>query len=134
MTYSLDDINIQLFKLSSGEEIISLVYEEPGGMLIGLENPLLLHMKINETNFTHQYAFSDWSPMAKDRGKINLNPTHVICQAEADDDIKERYIRMCLRMREDDIDEDDDEEETNPLREDQLELFSSMIPKKVSIH
>ena len=130
MTYSLDDINIQLFKLSSGDEIISLVYEEPEGILIGLESPLLLHVKVTAQN--HSYAFSDWSPMAKNRGRITLNPSHVVSQAEADDEIKERYIRMCLRMREDE--EDFEEEETDQLRDDQLELYRSMIPKKISIH
>jgi len=39
---------------------------------------------------------------------------------------------MCLRMREDE--EDFEEEETDQLRDDQLELYRSMIPKKVSIH
>ena len=70
--------------------------------------------------------------MAKDRGRITLNPSHVVSQAEADDEIKERYIRMCLRMREDE--DDFEEEETEQLRDDQLELYRSMIPKKVSIH
>lgn len=130
MTYSLDDINIQLFKLSSGDEIISLVYEEPGGMLIGLESPLLLHVKV--TAEAHSYAFSDWAPMSKNRGKINLNPTHVISQSEADDEIKERYIRMCLRMREDEMEMEDDDHD--PLRDEQLEQFSKLVPKKASIH
>jgi hypothetical protein len=132
MTYSLNDINIQLFKLSSGDEIISLVYEEPEGILIGLESPLLLHIKVSAES--HSYAFSDWIPMAKNRGKVNLNPSHVISQAEADDEIKERYIRMCLRMREEEDSYDDDDLEEDSLRDDQLELFSEMIPKKVSIH
>ena len=70
--------------------------------------------------------------MAKNRGRITLNPSHVVSQAEADDEIKERYIRMCLRMLEDE--EDFEEEETDQLRDDQLELYRSMIPKKVSIH
>jgi hypothetical protein len=130
MTYSLDDINIQLFKLSSGDEIISLVYEEPGGVLIGLESPLLLHTKV--TAEAHSYAFSDWAPMSKNRGKINLNPTHVISQSEADDEIKERYIRMCLRMREDEMELEDDHHD--PLRDEQLEQFSKLVPKKASIH
>ena len=130
MTYSLDDINIQLFKLSSGDEIISLVYEEPGGVLIGLESPLLLHQKV--TAEAHSYAFSDWAPMSKNRGKINLNPTHVISQSEADDEIKERYIRMCLRMREDETEMEDDDHD--PLRDEQLEQFSKLVPKKASIH
>ena len=130
MTYSLDDINIQLFKLSSGDEIISLVYEEPGGVLIGLESPLLLHTKV--TAEAHSYAFSDWAPMSKSRGKINLNPSHVISQSEADDEIKERYIRMCLRIREDDMELEDDDHD--PLRDEQLEQFSKLVPKKDSIH
>ena len=130
MTYSLDDINIQLFKLSSGDEIISLVYEEAGSLLIGLESPLLLHVKV--TAEAHSYAFSDWAPMSKNKGKINLNPTHVISQSEADDEIKERYIRMCLRMREDEMEME--EEETQSLREEQLETYLKMVPKKVSVH
>jgi hypothetical protein len=130
MTYSLDDINIQLFKLSSGDEIISLVYEEPGGVLIGLESPLLLHTKV--TAEAHSYAFSDWAPMSKSRGKINLNPSHVISQSEADDEIKERYIRMCLRIREDEMELEDDDHD--PLRDEQLEQFSKLVPKKASIH
>ena len=130
MTYSLDDINIQLFKLSSGDEIISLVYEEAGSLLIGLESPLLLHVKV--TAEAHSYAFSDWAPMSKNKGKINLIPTHVISQSEADDEIKERYIRMCLRMREDEMEME--EEETQSLREEQLETYLKMVPKKVSVH
>ena len=105
------------------------MYEEPEKMLIGLESPLLLHVKVTAQN--NSYAFSEWSPMAKDRGRITLNPSHVVSQAEADDEIKERYIRMCLRIRED---EEDLEEETEQLRDDQLKLYRSMMPKKVSIH
>ena len=99
-------------------------------MLIGLESPLLLHVKV--TAEAHSYAFSDWAPMSKNRGKINLNPTHVISQSEADDEIKERYIRMCLRMREDEMEMEDDDHD--PLRDEQLEQFSKLVPKKASIH
>ena len=70
--------------------------------------------------------------MSKSRGKINLNPSHVISQSEADDEIKERYIRMCLRIREDEMELEDDDHD--PLRDEQLEQFSKLVPKKASIH
>ena len=129
MTYTLDDINIKLFKLSSGEEIISLISSVPNDNVIELESPLLLHRKVTVTN--HSFAFSDWMALSKERGRVSLNPMHVISSADVDDEIKDRYIRMCLQMRKDDEKEIEDEYEYDDSK---LEEYMEKIFRKQTIH
>jgi hypothetical protein len=129
MTYTLDDINIKLFKLSSGEEIISLISSTSGNNVIELESPLLLHRKVTVTN--HSFAFSDWMALSNEKSKVALNPMHVISSADVDDEIKDRYIRMCLSMRKQEEHDMDDEYEYDDSK---LEEYMEKIFRKETIH
>tara|TARA_B100000900_G_scaffold388113_1_gene379887 strand:+ start:298 stop:693 length:396 start_codon:yes stop_codon:yes gene_type:complete len=131
MTYNLDDIDIRVFKLASGEEVISLVSESKDGFL-SLESPLQVHKRVGKGS--HAFAFSDWQPLGKTRGPVILSELHIIATAFAEDEIKERYIRMSLEIRQqyDRNQLEDDEDEL--VTEDQVDEFVSDIMKKNWYH
>lgn len=131
MTYNLDDIDIRVFKLTSGEEVISLVSKDENGFL-SLESPLQVHKRIGKDS--HAFAFSDWQPLAKIRSPVILNELHIVSTAFAEDEIKERYIRMSLAIREqyDRNQLEDYEEEL--VTDDQVEDFVDQLVKKNWYH
>lgn len=129
MTYSLNDIDIKVFKLSSGEEVISLVSSVDGDEY-KLEFPLEVHKQVRQT--THAFAFSDWQPLGRPDLDVTLSKTHVISVAVAEDEVKERYIRMCLQLKNhyDDVGEDEDVS----VSDDQLEEFMTDVAKAKVYH
>ena len=129
MTYSLNDIDIKVFKLSSGEEVISLVSSVDGDEY-KLEFPLEVHKQVRQS--THAFAFSDWQPLGRPDLDVTLSKTHVISVAVAEDEVKERYIRMCLQLKNhyDDVDEDEDVS----VSDDQLEEFMTDVAKAKIYH
>ena len=129
MTYNLNDIDIKVFKLSSGEEVISLVSSVDGDEY-KLEFPLEVHKQVRQT--THAFAFSDWQPLGRPDLDVTLSKTHVISVAIAEDEVKERYIRMCLQLKNhyDDVDEDEDVS----VSDDQLEEFMTDVAKAKIYH
>ena len=129
MTYNLNDIDIKVFKLSSGEEVISLVSSVDGDQY-KLEFPLEVHKQVRQT--THAFAFSDWQPLGRPDLDVTLSKTHVISVAVAEDEVKERYIRMCLQLKNhyDDVDEDEDVS----VSDDQLEEFMTDVAKAKIYH
>lgn len=129
MTYSLNDIDIKVFKLSSGEEVISLVSSVDGDEY-KLEFPLEVHKQVRQS--THAFAFSDWQPLGRPDLDVTLSKTHVISVAIAEDEVKERYIRMCLQLKNhyDDVDEDEDVS----VSDDQLEEFMTDVAKAKIYH
>ena len=131
MTYNLDDIDIRVFKLTSGEEVISLVSKDENGFL-SLESPLQVHKRVGKGS--HAFAFSDWQPLGKTRSPVILNELHIVSTAFAEDEIKERYIRMSLEIREqyDKNQLEDPEEEL--VTDDQIEDFVDQIVKKNWYH
>ena len=131
MTYNLDDIDIRVFKLTSGEEVISLVSKDENGFLC-LESPLQVHKRVGKGS--HAFAFSDWQPLGKTRGPVILNELHIVSTAFAEDEIKERYIRMSLEIREqyDRNQLEDPEEEL--VTDDQVEDFVDQLMKKNWYH
>ena len=91
---ALDDTNVRHFKLSSGEDIIALVVEaNKESSMLTLEHPMRIHITISDTGY--KFMFSDWQPMAKNSVCL-INPMHIISHVECANDIKERYIRMCI--------------------------------------
>tara|TARA_B100000927_G_C16458858_1_gene467011 strand:+ start:240 stop:632 length:393 start_codon:yes stop_codon:yes gene_type:complete len=130
MTYNLEDIDIRVFKLTSGEEVISLVSESKDGFL-SLECPLQVHKRVGKGN--HAFAFSDWQPLGKTRGPVILSELHVVATAFAEDEIKERYIRMSLEIREQ-YDRNQLEDYEDLVTDDQIEEFVSEIMKKNWYH
>tara|TARA_B100000683_G_scaffold18630_1_gene18312 strand:- start:12895 stop:13284 length:390 start_codon:yes stop_codon:yes gene_type:complete len=129
MTYNLNDIDIKVFKLSSGEEVISLVSSVDGDVY-KLEFPLEVHKQVRQS--THAFAFSDWQPLGRPDLDVTLSKTHVISVAVAEDEVKERYIRMCLQLKNhyDDVDEDEDVS----VSDDQLEEFMTDVAKAKIYH
>ena len=130
MTYNLDDIDIRVFKLTSGEEVISLVSKDENGFL-SLESPLQVHKRVGKGS--HAFAFSDWQPLGKTRGPVILNELHIVSTAFAEDEIKERYIRMSLEIREQ-YDRSQLEDDEDLVTEEQVEEFVSDIMNKKYYH
>lgn len=130
MTYNLDDIDIRVFKLTSGEEVISLVSKDENGFL-SLESPLQVHKRVGKGS--HAFAFSDWQPLGKTRGPVILNELHIVSTAFAEDEIKERYIRMSLEIREQ-YDKNQLEDDEDLVTEEQVEEFVSDIMNKKYYH
>lgn len=130
MTYNLDDIDIRVFKLTSGEEVISLVSKDENGFL-SLESPLQVHKRVGKGS--HAFAFSDWQPLGKTREPVILNEIHIVSTAFAEDEIKERYIRMSLEIREQ-YDRSQLEDDEVLVTEEQVEEFVSDIMNKKYYH
>ena len=130
MTYNLDDIDIRVFKLTSGEEVISLVSKDENGFL-SLESPLQVHKRVGKGS--HAFAFSDWQPLGKTREPVILNEIHIVSTAFAEDEIKERYIRMSLEIREQ-YDRNQLEDDEVLVTEEQVEEFVTDIMNKKYYH
>ena len=88
----LDDVNIRHFKLSNGEELIALVQGEQD-QLIKLESPMEVHREVRMNS--QSFVFTRWLPLSKFDVCL-LNPMHIVSHVECDNDVKERYVRMCL--------------------------------------
>ena len=88
----LNDVNIRHFKLSNGEELIALVQGEQD-QLIKLESPMEVHREVRMNS--QSFVFTRWLPLSKFDVCL-LNPMHIVSHVECDNDVKERYVRMCL--------------------------------------
>jgi hypothetical protein len=107
----LSDIDIRHFKLSSGEDIITLVTKEETDVVV-VTQPMAMHSSIDQQS--QAYYFTDWQPMAK-VNSCAISKLHIISFVECSDNVKEKYIRMCLETNSDtdmgdflDIDPDDE--------------------------
>ena len=87
----LDDVDIRHFKLSSGEEILSLVVKEEDNTWV-LSKPMQIHSIIDEDK--QSCYFTQWLPLAK-MSLCAVSRLHVVCAIECANDVKERYVRMC---------------------------------------
>ena len=92
MTDEYNDINIRHLKLVSGEEVISYVNENSENEIIILERPLQIHrMGIGG------FFFSKWYPFSK-KDEAIVNPKQIVSHSEVANDIKEKYIKICLEI------------------------------------
>jgi len=126
----LEDVNIRHFKLASGEELVSYVQGEEKSMII-LESPMELHSVMKDE--TQAFIFTKWQPLAKSE-VCALNPMHIVSHVECDDDIKERYIRMCMDY-EDDPERTDlmvKDDNTLDATDDELDELENMLESKTS--
>jgi hypothetical protein len=98
----LNETNIRHFKLSSGEEIVAVVSGKTTDNMLVLEHPMRVLIAVTDNGF--KFMFSTWQPMAKD-DTCHINPMHIISHVECSNDIKERYVRMCIH----DMDDGDDD-------------------------
>lgn len=90
----LSDVDIRHFKLSSGDEIISIVSKEEENVVI-VSQPMQMHSVVNQQS--QAYYFTDWQPMAKVNA-CAISKLHIISFVECADNVKEKYIQMCLDM------------------------------------
>jgi hypothetical protein len=126
----LDDVNIRHFKLSSGEELISLVKGDENTMII-LESPMELHTMMKEQ--TQGFVFTKWQPLSK-TDIVALNPMHIVSHVECDNDIKERYIRMCLEQKDYPEELEDPSYDDSPEELDMLEAMMELNSTKTKLH
>jgi len=126
----LDDVNIRHFKLSSGEELISLVRGDENTMII-LESPMELHTMMREQ--TQGFVFTKWQPLSK-TDIVALNPMHIVSHVECDNDIKERYIRMCLEQKDYPEELEDPSYDDSPEELDMLEAMMELNSSKTKLH
>ena len=126
----LDDVNIRHFKLSSGEELISLVKGDENTMII-LESPMELHTMMREQ--TQGFVFTKWQPLSK-TDIVALNPMHIVSHVECDNDIKERYIRMCLEQKDYPEELEDPSYDDSPEELDMLEAMMELNSSKTKLH
>jgi len=130
----LDDVNIRHFKLSSGEELISLVRGDESNMII-LESPMELHTMMRENS--QGFIFTKWQPLSK-TDIVALNPMHIVSHVECENDIKERYVRMCLEQREqralDHQDQLEPSYDDSPEELDLLEAMMELNSNKTRLH
>lgn len=107
----LETTNIRHFKLSSGDEIISLVLdltpddtddkenidlvdsEEEYGVL--LDTPLKMNIITNNSGQT--FFLSKWNPISK-TSFCFVNPNHIIAHSECTNLLKERYVSVVMEM------------------------------------
>ena len=89
----LRDVDIRHFKLSSGDEIISFVSKEEDNAVY-LNRPFKIHSGFVDANAT-QYYFTDWLPMSTS-SMCALSKLHIVTFVECDNDVKEKYISMCV--------------------------------------
>jgi len=96
----LNDVNIRHLKLSTGEELISIVLEQqelesqdqsPGLMV--LQRP----MKIQtfEKDNMMSFLFYEWQPLSKS-DTCYINPMHIVSHVECDNQVKGQYINVCV--------------------------------------
>jgi hypothetical protein len=95
----LSDIDIRHFKLSSGEEVIALVTGDDENV-VKLAQPMQMHSEINQQ--TQAYYFTDWQPMAK-ANTCSISKLHIVSFVECADNVKEKYIHMCLESEADPV-------------------------------
>jgi len=88
----LSDVDIRHFKLSSGDDVISMVIGEQEDVVI-ISQPMQVHSVVN--NNTQAYYFTDWQPLAKVNG-CAISKLHIISFVECNNNVKEKYVRMCL--------------------------------------
>lgn len=123
----LKEINIQQFKLNSGDEIIGLVQGTEKGMVL-MEFPLLLNV-ISVSPNRETYYFTEWMPMVTSEEFIKIHTHSIVAYGECSDSFKEHYIRTALRLRkEPPLEFDADEEEFED------DVFDGIMNARKTIH
>ena len=96
----LNDVNIRHLKLSTGEELISIVLtneevskEDAESDVVVLQRP----MKIQtfEKDNMMSFLFYEWQPLSKG-DTCYVNPIHIVSHVECDNQVKGQYINVCV--------------------------------------
>jgi hypothetical protein len=90
----LEDVPVKIFKLISGESIISYTHEfdedEDDGFLIAIEEPMNIVV-----DHEHQYVFTPWLPFAASSLHY-LKECDVLLSSDVQTDVKAYYMRTVL--------------------------------------
>jgi len=90
---SLEDLDIQHFKLNDGCEIIAYINSIEKHIIL-VERPMLLNQIHN--NGMETYFFTKYMPFAEVDTLIKINSSNIVATSPLSDDIKERYIRATI--------------------------------------
>ena len=122
-------MDLKQFKLSSGEEIITLVVEWPDedSLDIVIRNPLKIHSMIGpDGNFYHQLKPFMVYQFAEDNLMI-LNSSTIIAEGNPNKIVTKQYDRVMK-----DLLKKDEEPEEDPVIVDPKEIFEEeMDPKEI---
>jgi len=96
----LNEVNIRHLKLSTGEELISIVLdqheldtEDQAQNLMALQRPMKI--RTVEKDDMVSFLFYEWQPLSKG-DMCYINPIHVVSHVECDNQIKGQYINVCV--------------------------------------
>jgi len=96
----LNEVNIRHLKLSTGEELISIVLDQhevddeirPPELMI-LQRPM--KVRTVEKDDMISFLFYEWQPLSK-TNICYINPMHVVSHVECDNQVKGQYINVCV--------------------------------------
>jgi len=135
----LDDVNIRHLKLSTGEELISIVIdqqelnEEDRSLdLMVLQRPMKI--RTTHTEDMISFLFYEWQPLAKSN-VCYINPIHVVSHVECDNQVKGQYINVCVNGDKDPQPPAEPLDSESDIESELDELsFESITNKKITYH
>jgi len=87
---TLDELNVKLLKLLSGETIIAYMHDLDSEYEIGMEEPMLV--TIDES---HHYTLVPWVPFSN--GEVHIiNNVNIILESSVDNSMKAYYMKLVL--------------------------------------
>jgi len=96
----LNEVNIRHLKLSTGEELISIVLDQhevddeiQSPELMILQRPMKVCTV--EKDDMISFLFYEWQPLSK-TNICYINPMHVVSHVECDNQVKGQYINVCV--------------------------------------
>ena len=96
----LNDVNIRHLKLSTGEELISIVLtneevskEDAESDVVVLQRPMKIQTV--EKDDMMSFLFYEWQPLSKG-DTCYVNPIHIVSHVECDNQVKGQYINVCV--------------------------------------
>ena len=134
----LNDVNIRHLKLSTGEELISIVLDQEEldeedrslGLMV-LQKPMKI--RTSHTDESISFLFYEWQPLAKSN-VCYINPMHVVSHVECDNQVKGQYINICVNGDSNQPPAEPPEYESDIESELDELSFESISNKKVTYH
>jgi len=96
---ALEEYEIQHIKLTSGDEVISIVSGREGNNTL-LEYPMKLNHYMHNEN--EVYYFTEYMPMSE-TDIVYLNSDNIVAFSLVQESVKEKYVRACLKSKADSL-------------------------------
>ena len=96
---ALEEYEIQHIKLTSGDEVISIVSGREGNNTL-LEYPMKLNHYMHNDN--EVYYFTEYMPMSE-TDIVYLNSDNIVAFSLVQESVKEKYVRACLKSKADSL-------------------------------